>query len=133
MGRNREHPVRRQPVSWCFAWERAQRAGRRYSVFDRRGNSVSVAEPNKERTLPIYEYRCEVCGARFEKLTLTIGQEPPDLGCPTCGSGDLQRLISPVAVHGGDPGSLPEEESPPPKPPVFGRKELNEVLKNKKP
>ncbi|MFN2290070.1 MAG: FmdB family zinc ribbon protein [Anaerolineae bacterium] len=82
--------------------------------------------------MPIYEYRCEDCGERFERLTLSIGQDPPHLICPTCSSHSLQRLISPVAVHGGDPGDQPAEDSPPPKPPVFGRKELNEVLKNKK-
>jgi putative FmdB family regulatory protein len=82
--------------------------------------------------MPIYEYRCKDCGERFERLTLTIDQDPPDLLCPTCESHDLQRLISAVAVHGGEPGGQPEEESPAPKPPVFGRKELNQVLKNKK-
>ena len=82
--------------------------------------------------MPIYEYRCEDCGERFERLAMAIGQDPPNLVCPTCSSGHLQRLISPVAVHGGAPGDQPEEESPAPKPPVFGRKELNEALKNKK-
>ena len=82
--------------------------------------------------MPIYEYRCEDCGKRFEKLTLAIGQDPPDLTCPACSSRNLQRLISPIAVHGGAAGGQPEEETPPPAPPVFGRKELNEALRNKK-
>ena len=81
--------------------------------------------------MPIYEYRCEDCGERFEVLTLTIGQKPPDLLCPECESRELKRLISSVAVHGSEPAGQPEEESPPAKPPVFGRKELNEVLRNK--
>jgi hypothetical protein len=65
-------------------------------------------------------------------LTLAIGQDPPNLNCPACSGRNLQRLISPVAVHGGESGHHPEAESAPPKPPVFGRKELNEALKNKK-
>ena len=81
--------------------------------------------------MPIYEYRCEDCGERFEKLTLAIGQDPPDLVCPACSSRTLQRLISSVAVHGGEPGGQPDEGTPPPKPPVFGRNELNEALQNK--
>lgn len=82
--------------------------------------------------MPVYEYRCDDCGERFERLFLTIGQEPDDLACPTCGSRELQRLISVVAVHGGNAGGQAEGESPPSMPPVFGRKELNEVLKSKK-
>jgi putative FmdB family regulatory protein len=83
--------------------------------------------------MPIYEYRCEDCRERFERLRLTIGQDADDLACPTCGSREVRRLISVVAVHGGEAGGQAEgEASPPPKPPVFGRKELNEALKSKK-
>lgn len=85
--------------------------------------------------MPIYEYRCEACGQRFEKLVLTIDREPEALACPQCESPDVQRLISRVAVssgQGGTPGESPGEGADvPAKPSVFGRKELNQALKDR--
>ena len=40
--------------------------------------------------MPIYEYRCKVCGHEFE--TLTLGKTKPD--CPSCHSEDLEKLLS---------------------------------------
>lgn len=46
--------------------------------------------------MPIYEYRCpnghtfEV----FQKMT-----DPPPAGCTTCGSGPVEKILFPVAVH----------------------------------
>ncbi len=82
--------------------------------------------------MPIYEYRCELCGTRFEHLLLSHKQTSPIPVCPACHSTQTRRLFSPPAIHtAGRGGGNEEEESPPPKPPVFGRKELNEILKNK--
>ena len=41
--------------------------------------------------MPIYEYACESCGHRFEKL-MKIGAEPPP--CDDCGTGDVKKLVS---------------------------------------
>jgi putative FmdB family regulatory protein len=42
--------------------------------------------------MPIYEYRCEKCGERFEEyLTTSTAPAPP---CPTCASGEVARLYS---------------------------------------
>jgi putative FmdB family regulatory protein len=83
--------------------------------------------------MPIYEFRCEACGERFDKLVRTPGQVPAGLVCPACQSDEVQRLISAPAIHsGGAAGRTGAEEAPAEKPPVFGRKELNEALKSKK-
>jgi putative FmdB family regulatory protein len=42
--------------------------------------------------MPIYEYRCEGCGERFEEfLSLSTKPAPP---CPKCGAEKAERLIS---------------------------------------
>jgi putative FmdB family regulatory protein len=83
--------------------------------------------------MPVYEYRCESCGERFEKLVRSIHQEPPEVHCPACQGTEVRRLISAPVVHssGEGGGDAAAEETPAPKPPVFGRKELNEALKKK--
>lgn len=42
--------------------------------------------------MPLYEFACEKCGARFEEL-VRAGQSAP---CPRCKSVDVQRLFSPI-------------------------------------
>ncbi len=42
--------------------------------------------------MPIYEYRCDVCGALSE--TLQKADDPPLRDCPKCGSPSLKRVIS---------------------------------------
>ena len=44
--------------------------------------------------MPIYEYRCQACGNRFEQLILRSTTP----ACPSCQSHDLERLISLFAV-----------------------------------
>ncbi|MCL6629590.1 MAG: zinc ribbon domain-containing protein [Armatimonadetes bacterium] len=41
--------------------------------------------------MPIYEFDCRKCGARFEEL---CGIDGPDVACPICNSRDVERLIS---------------------------------------
>lgn len=40
--------------------------------------------------MPIYEYRCEMCGAEFERLILG----PTRVACPRCSGTRLGRLLS---------------------------------------
>ena len=47
--------------------------------------------------MPIYEYRCNGCGRRVSVFQRSI-QGSAVAVCPRCGSGDLARLISRVAV-----------------------------------
>lgn len=82
--------------------------------------------------MPVYEYKCESCGERFDKLVRSIHQDPPEVHCPACQGTEVVRLISAPVVHSGaQDGGGAAEETPAPKPPVFGRKELNEALKKK--
>jgi len=47
--------------------------------------------------MPIYEYLCPNCNGRFQKLVRGFS-DPAGLACPRCGSGDVRRAISRVAV-----------------------------------
>lgn len=42
--------------------------------------------------MPIFEYRCETCGATSEFIEGVIGQEQPVL-CPLCDSPKMARLL----------------------------------------
>jgi putative FmdB family regulatory protein len=53
--------------------------------------------------MPIYEYTCDQCGARFEKLHRQLGQPPSTPPCPHCKSDETQRIMSTFAQH-GEPG-----------------------------
>jgi len=44
--------------------------------------------------MPIFEYRCEACGHRFELLV--FGSEKP--ACPKCSSKRIEKLLSGFAV-----------------------------------
>ena len=55
----------------------------------------------KEITMPIYEYRCNDCGADFERLVRTEGQE---VACE-CGSEEVERQWSVFAAHMAGGGS----------------------------
>ena len=43
--------------------------------------------------MPIYEYRCKRCDARFEKLQRMNEKAK----CPKCGAGSVERLLSTFA------------------------------------
>ena len=51
------------------------------------------------RQMPIYEFECEGCGARFEELVGAAATAP----CPACGSERTRRLLSPVSPPGRQP------------------------------
>lgn len=50
--------------------------------------------------MPIYEFECEECGARFEELVAAAAPPP---ACPECGSTRTGRLISNVSPPGRQP------------------------------
>lgn len=48
--------------------------------------------------MPIYEFECEECGARFEELAAA-----GSAACPQCGSERTRRLLSQVSPPGRQP------------------------------
>lgn len=48
--------------------------------------------------MPIYEYRCEDCGTKFEKL-VRRGPDAPEIECPSCGRNHLKQELSTFAAH----------------------------------
>ncbi len=49
--------------------------------------------------MPIFEYRCQECGSRFEKL-VRRAEDAPDV-CPSCGQKKLSQEFSTFAAHAG--------------------------------
>lgn len=49
--------------------------------------------------MPIYEFECEECGARFEELVAAAAV----VACTACGSERTRRLLSSVAPPGRQP------------------------------
>lgn len=41
--------------------------------------------------MPIYEYACESCGERFDKLMSLNDPAPP---CPSCGASEVRKLVT---------------------------------------
>lgn len=50
--------------------------------------------------MPIYEFECEECGARFEELVAADAAAP---ACPDCGAAGARRLLSGVSPPGRQP------------------------------
>jgi putative FmdB family regulatory protein len=48
--------------------------------------------------MPIYEYRCDDCGTKFEKLVRRAA-ETAELTCPECGQPHLSQELSRFAAH----------------------------------
>ncbi len=46
--------------------------------------------------MPLYEYRCTECGARFEQLR-RMSEADRDLTCPKCNSEKVKRELSTFA------------------------------------
>jgi putative FmdB family regulatory protein len=47
--------------------------------------------------MPIFEYQCDDCGTKFEKLVRRLGGE--DVLCPSCGESKLTMQFSTFAAH----------------------------------
>lgn len=54
--------------------------------------------------MPIYEYRCNKCGAEFEDLVSLSDRDTPR-ECPACGAKDSSRKVSVFASPGCGSGS----------------------------
>ncbi len=60
--------------------------------------------------MPIYEFECEECGARFEEL---VAADAGGVACAACGSTRTRRLYSRVSPPGRQPrgAAVRSEES----------------------
>jgi putative FmdB family regulatory protein len=47
--------------------------------------------------MPIFEYKCDDCGTKFEKLVR--GSDVNGVVCPTCGEQHLTQQLSTFAAH----------------------------------
>ena len=47
--------------------------------------------------MPIYEYRCQDCGARTQVLTISV-HSAIEVKCRRCGGPNLKKLVSRVAI-----------------------------------
>jgi putative FmdB family regulatory protein len=48
--------------------------------------------------MPIFEYRCDDCGTRFEKL-VRRSEDAATLVCPSCGDQRLTQQLSTFSAH----------------------------------
>jgi len=47
--------------------------------------------------MPLYEYECDACGSRFEKIQKF--SDPLVETCPKCGNGPVRKLMSSPAIQ----------------------------------
>jgi len=60
--------------------------------------------------MPIFEYLCDDCGTKFEKLVRrTNGADADKVLCPQCGESHLTPQLSTFAAHanGGKESAMP--------------------------
>jgi putative FmdB family regulatory protein len=56
--------------------------------------------------MPLHEYECQTCEARFDRLTTLAGAD--EVACARCGSTEVRRLLSVIAgLGGGAPDPAP--------------------------
>jgi putative FmdB family regulatory protein len=48
--------------------------------------------------MPLYEYECDACGSRFEKIQKSYADPPLEV-CEKCGQGPVRKLISSPAIQ----------------------------------
>lgn len=60
--------------------------------------------------MPLYEYECRACGARFEQLVLN---SRTSVVCRSCGDSKVSQLLSTFAVAGGSDKSKAAAEPGP--------------------
>ncbi len=64
--------------------------------------------------MPIFEYQCDDCGTRFEKLLRRAG-ETAGIACPSCGEAHLSECLSTFAAHANSsrsPGACSADAMP---------------------
>ena len=62
--------------------------------------------------MPIYEYTCKRCDARFERLVKSMSDDGSKVACPECKSTQTARSMSVFAVSSA--GVTGKSPNPPP-------------------
>ena len=63
--------------------------------------------------MPIYEYTCKKCDARFERLVKSMShEESAKVACPQCNSTQTARSMSVFAVSSAGPSGKPSLAAP---------------------
>lgn len=81
--------------------------------------------------MPLYEYRCQLCGREFQYLVLKKEDEE-NLRCPGCKETDLKKLVSRVAHHASEQHRLSAYDPSSPKDDAFYKDTRNIGLHAKK-
>ena len=58
--------------------------------------------------MPIYDYKCNACGAVHEARMAISERDRDDIVCPACGVTGSRRLLSAPAVTGVGAAALPD-------------------------
>jgi putative FmdB family regulatory protein len=61
--------------------------------------------------MPIYEYKCDTCGTKFEKL-MRRAADTDGLACPDCGEKHLSQQYSTFAARAAEGGSAAASDMP---------------------
>jgi putative FmdB family regulatory protein len=59
--------------------------------------------------MPLFEYQCRDCGAKFEKIVTSSGAE---VVCKTCNSPRVNKLLSVFAVGNASHSTVSSESGP---------------------
>ena len=81
--------------------------------------------------MPIYEYRCQMCGREFQYLILKR-EEEDTVRCPECKGKNVTRLVSRVAYHVSEQDRLNAYHRNAPKDDAFYKDTRNIGLSAKK-
>ncbi|TET93357.1 MAG: zinc ribbon domain-containing protein [Desulfobacteraceae bacterium] len=81
--------------------------------------------------MPLYEYRCQLCGREFQYLVLKKEDEE-NLRCPGCKESNLKKLVSRVAYHVSEQDRLSAYDPNSPKDDAFYKDTRNIGLHAKK-
>lgn len=58
--------------------------------------------------MPVFDYKCDACGERFEKLCSSPDKE--QVVCPKCGGKKATKLFTVFSMHSSSCGRRPERQ-----------------------
>jgi putative FmdB family regulatory protein len=76
-------------------------------VFDRRKDFRYIRKGRRE--MPIFEFQCRNCGAKFERI---VTSATTSATCQNCGSPQVEKLLSTFAVVSNSVSASPSAGDP---------------------